>query len=139
MFEFHETTIARLVECPTATGKSFWGAWTDLAASYAWRGQKAEAAAAVVELLKVRPDSRSRPWRRTARSTPTIQRSVRSSNALSREHARPACRNADSGIYRRTRVEARASPVLDSARIGTLGFPDKGDSSRPAFRSLRPA
>jgi hypothetical protein len=26
-------------------------------------------------------------------------------------------------------VEARASPVLDSARIGTLGFPDKGDSS----------
>jgi hypothetical protein len=30
-------------------------------------------------------------------------------------------------------------PVLDSARIGTLGFPDKGDSSWPAFRSLRPA
>ena len=55
MFEFHETTIAPLVECPTATGKSFWGARTDLAASYAWRGQKAEAAA-VVELLKVRPD-----------------------------------------------------------------------------------
>jgi len=55
MFEFHETTIAPLVECPTATGKWFWGAWTDLAASYAWRGQKAEAAA-VVELLKVRPD-----------------------------------------------------------------------------------
>src|SRR3989442_12292790 len=25
MFEFHETTIAPLVECPTATGKSFWG------------------------------------------------------------------------------------------------------------------
>jgi hypothetical protein len=40
MFEFHETTIAPLVECPTATGKSFWGARTDLAASYAWRGQK---------------------------------------------------------------------------------------------------
>ena len=39
----------------TATGKSFWGAWTDLAASYGWRGQKAEAAAAVAELLKVRP------------------------------------------------------------------------------------
>jgi len=39
----------------TATGKSFWGAWTDLAAAYAWRGQKAEAAAAVVQLLKVRP------------------------------------------------------------------------------------
>ncbi len=51
----YETTIAPLVECPTATGESFWGAWTDLAASYAWRGQKAEAAAAVVELLKVRP------------------------------------------------------------------------------------
>ena len=56
MFEFHETTIAPLVECPTATGKSFWGARTDLAASYAGRDQKAEAAAAVVELLKVRPD-----------------------------------------------------------------------------------
>jgi len=39
----------------TATGKSFWGAWTDLAAAYAWRGQKTEAAAAVAELLKVRP------------------------------------------------------------------------------------
>jgi NADPH:quinone reductase-like Zn-dependent oxidoreductase len=24
MFEFHETMIAPLVECPTATGKSFW-------------------------------------------------------------------------------------------------------------------
>jgi len=39
----------------TATGKSFWGAWTDLASAYAWRGQKSEAAAAVAELLKVRP------------------------------------------------------------------------------------
>ena len=39
----------------TATGKSFWGAWTDLASAYAWRGQKTEAAEAVVELLKVRP------------------------------------------------------------------------------------
>jgi TolB-like protein/cytochrome c-type biogenesis protein CcmH/NrfG len=38
----------------TATGKSFWGAWTDLASAYAWRGQTAEAAAAVAELLKVR-------------------------------------------------------------------------------------
>lgn len=38
-----------------ASGKSFFGAWTDLAAAYAWRGQKAEAAAAVAELLKVRP------------------------------------------------------------------------------------
>ena len=34
---------------------------------------------------------------------------------------------------------SRTSPVLESARIGTLGFPDKGDSSWPAFRSLRPA
>ena len=39
----------------TATGKSFWGAWTDLASAYAWRGQKVEAAAAVAELLQVRP------------------------------------------------------------------------------------
>ena len=38
-----------------ATGKSFWGAWTDLASAYAWRGQNAEAAAAIAELLKVRP------------------------------------------------------------------------------------
>jgi hypothetical protein len=42
-------------------------------------------------------------------------------------------------VYRRTCVEARANPVLDSARIGTLSLPDKGDSSWPAFRSLRPA
>jgi TolB-like protein/class 3 adenylate cyclase len=38
-----------------ATGKTFWGAWMDLASAYAWRGQRAEAAAAVAELLKVRP------------------------------------------------------------------------------------
>jgi len=38
-----------------ATGKTFWAAWSDLASAYAWRGQKAEAAAAVAELLKVRP------------------------------------------------------------------------------------
>jgi len=32
----------------TATGKSFWGAWTDLVSAYAWRGQKAEAATLVI-------------------------------------------------------------------------------------------
>ena len=54
----HLARDARAIEwClkSTATGKSFWGAWTDLASAYAWRGQKAEAAAAVAELLKVRP------------------------------------------------------------------------------------
>jgi hypothetical protein len=40
MFEFHETTIAPLVECPTATGKSFWSAWTGPAASYACEVRK---------------------------------------------------------------------------------------------------
>jgi hypothetical protein len=139
MFEFHETTIAPLVECPTATGESFWGAWTDLAASYAWRGQKAEAAAAVAELLKARPGFTVETLAQDGAQYSDNPTFARSSSALSREHARPACRNADSGIYRRTSVEARASPVLDSARIGTLGFPDRGDSSWPAFRSLRPA
>ena len=38
-----------------ATGKTFWFAYVDLAAAYAWRGQKAEAAAAVAELLTLRP------------------------------------------------------------------------------------
>jgi adenylate cyclase len=38
-----------------ATGKTFWFAYVDLASAYAWRGQKAEAAAAVAELLKLRP------------------------------------------------------------------------------------
>jgi len=38
-----------------ATGKVFWGAYMDLASAYAWRGQKAEAAAAVAELIKLRP------------------------------------------------------------------------------------
>jgi hypothetical protein len=38
-----------------ATGKTFWGAWSDLASAYVWRGQNAEAAAAVAELLKLRP------------------------------------------------------------------------------------
>ena len=37
-----------------ATGKTFYFAYVDLASAYAWRGQNAEAAAAVVELLKVR-------------------------------------------------------------------------------------
>jgi adenylate cyclase len=38
-----------------ATGKTFWFAYVDLASAYAWRGQNAEAAAAVTELLKLRP------------------------------------------------------------------------------------
>lgn len=38
-----------------ATGKTFWHAWADLASAYAWRGQTAEAAAAVAEILKLRP------------------------------------------------------------------------------------
>lgn len=38
-----------------ATGKMFWHAWADLASAYAWRGQTAEAAAAVAEILKLRP------------------------------------------------------------------------------------
>jgi hypothetical protein len=114
---------------------SFWGAWTDLAASYAWRGQRAEAAAAVVELLK----DHSRDPGAGQRAVLRQSNVPRSSSALSRGHARPACRNAESGICRRTRVETRASPMLDSARIGTLGFPGKGDLSWPAFRSLRPA
>jgi adenylate cyclase len=38
-----------------ATGKTFWFAYVDLASAYAWRGQKANAAAAVAELLKLRP------------------------------------------------------------------------------------
>jgi hypothetical protein len=38
-----------------ATGKTFYFAYVDLASAYAWRGQNAEAAAAVVELLKLRP------------------------------------------------------------------------------------
>ena len=37
-----------------ATGKAFWSAYVDLASAYAWRGQKAEAAA-VAEVLKLRP------------------------------------------------------------------------------------
>jgi tetratricopeptide (TPR) repeat protein len=38
-----------------ATGKMFWHVWVDLASAYAWRGQTAEAAAAVAEILKLRP------------------------------------------------------------------------------------
>jgi len=38
-----------------ATGKTFYFAYVDLASAYAWRGQNAAAAAAVAELLKLRP------------------------------------------------------------------------------------
>ena len=38
-----------------ATGKMFWHVWVDLASAYAWRGQTAEAAAAVAEIVKLRP------------------------------------------------------------------------------------
>jgi hypothetical protein len=38
-----------------ATGKIYYFAYVDLASAYAWRGQTADAAAAVAELLKVRP------------------------------------------------------------------------------------
>ena len=33
----------------------FWHVWVDLASAYAWRGQTAEATAAVAEILKLRP------------------------------------------------------------------------------------
>jgi TolB-like protein/class 3 adenylate cyclase len=38
-----------------ATGKTYYFAYVDLASAYAWRGQTAEATAAVAELLKLRP------------------------------------------------------------------------------------
>jgi adenylate cyclase len=38
-----------------ATGNTFFFAYVDLASAYAWRGQKSDAAAAVAELLKLRP------------------------------------------------------------------------------------
>jgi adenylate cyclase len=38
-----------------ATGKTYYFAYVDLASAYAWREQQAEAAAAVAELLKLRP------------------------------------------------------------------------------------
>jgi len=38
-----------------ATGKTYWFVLVDLASAYAWRGQTVEAAAAVRELLKLRP------------------------------------------------------------------------------------
>jgi adenylate cyclase len=38
-----------------ATGQTFYFAYVDLASAYAWRGQRAEAAAAVAELLTLRP------------------------------------------------------------------------------------
>jgi TolB-like protein len=38
-----------------ATGKTFWFAYVDLASAYAWRGQSAEATAAVAEILTLRP------------------------------------------------------------------------------------
>ena len=46
----HESCLKSL-----ATGKTFWFAYVDLASAYAWRGQNAEAAGAVAELLKLRP------------------------------------------------------------------------------------
>ena len=118
MFEFHETTIAPLVECPTATGKSFWGARTDLAASYAGRGQKAEAAAAVVELLKVRPDF----------TVETL--------------AQDGAQYSDNPTFRKEFQHIVEGAGQPGARLGAdrdPRIPDKGDSSWPAFRSLRPA
>ncbi len=38
-----------------STDKPLYFAYVDLASAYAWRGQSAEAAAAVAELLKLRP------------------------------------------------------------------------------------
>ena len=99
--------------------------------------------------LRTRPGSERCSRQRSNDASITLNSSIDrcSASALRRDHrcsswiiqrsARSS--SADSGIYRRTRVEARACPVLDSARIATLGFPDKGDSSWPAFRSLRPA
>jgi TolB-like protein/class 3 adenylate cyclase/tetratricopeptide (TPR) repeat protein len=50
-----DTKTVELCLKSIATGKAFWHAWADLASAYAWRGQKAEAEAAVAEMLKLRP------------------------------------------------------------------------------------
>jgi adenylate cyclase len=51
----HDTSAIEWCNKSIATGKTFWFAYVDLASAYAWRGQKAESAAAVAELLKLRP------------------------------------------------------------------------------------
>jgi TolB-like protein len=75
------------------TGKRFWHVWVDLASAYAWRGQTAEAAAAVGEILKLRPGL-------------TVQQMVdeawaHSDNATFRkEYARPRRGRPQGGIAR---------------------------------------
>ena len=81
------------------------GRWTDLASAYAWRGQKAEAGAAVAELLKVRPGFTVEQLAQDGVEYPTIRRSARSSSGLSREHGRPGCQNVD-GNPKPTRCHA---------------------------------
>ena len=62
-----------------ATGKTFWFAYVDLASAYAWRGQNAEAAAAVAELLKLRPGyTVQTAGAGRISNSPTIQPSARS-------------------------------------------------------------
>ena len=50
-----DTSVIEWCNKSIATGNTFYFAYVDLASAYAWRGQKAEAAAAVAELLKLRP------------------------------------------------------------------------------------
>lgn len=52
-----------------STGKQFWHVWVDLASAYAWRGQTVEAAAAVAEILKLRPGLTVRQMLEDARAS----------------------------------------------------------------------
>jgi adenylate cyclase len=78
-----------------ATGTRFWFAYVDLASAYAWRGQNADAAAAVAELLKLRPGYTVQKLAEEDRVSPTIQRFAGSFSESSREYARQGCRKAD--------------------------------------------
>jgi hypothetical protein len=122
-----------------ATGRA--QAWQNLAAaeSAVWQFAKVRAATAVADLLKVRPGFTVETLAQDGAQysdNPTFRKEFQ---RIVEGARKVGCRNADTGICRRTYVEARANRMLDSARIGTLGFPDKGDSSWPAFRSPRPA
>ena len=99
-----------------ATGKTFWFAYVDLASAYAWRGQNAEAAAAVAELLKLRPGytvqtigaGRIRRFRQS-----DLPQGV--SSGLSREHVRLGCQKASrsSGYRPRARGTTSSSTVVN--------------------------
>jgi adenylate cyclase len=117
-----------------ATGKTFWFAYVDLASAYAWRGQNAEAAAAVAELLKLRPGYTVQTLVQEGSDVSDNPVFRKEFQRIAREHVRPGCPRADAKGRDRGSRRARAPHQLTSHASTACTSRSARSSSSPQVR-----